>query len=92
LKIRKLRLPLTAPIKEGEKVVGIIDIIAKKAYDIDGSKRKEIRFQRVWFHAWTSFISRLSESVAETSEALMEKFFEGEEFTVDEINGALGAE
>ena len=34
-------------------------------------------------------MQKLIESVAESDDALMEKFFEGEELTVEEINAAI---
>ncbi len=83
--------PVTAPIREGEKIVGIVDIIAKKAYILEGGKRKEIPVPGSMSARVEELYGSLSESVAETSEELMEKYFEGEAFTTDEIYGALGA-
>lgn len=82
--------PVTAPILEGEKVVGILDIAFKKAYTFDAKgKRTEIPVPDSAKAALDKYYNTLGESVAETSEELMDKFFGGEAFTVAEMTGAL---
>ena len=83
--------PVMAPIKEGDKVCGIIDVITKKAYKISGGKRSEIPVPESSAERLSELYTALAESVAETSEELMDKYFGGEEFTADEINKALAA-
>lgn len=83
--------PMAAPIIENEKVVGIIDVATKKAYKADGGKRTEIPVPADMQAKLDQLYVELSESVAETSEELMEKYFSGEPFTDSEINEAIGS-
>ncbi len=76
--------PLTAPIIEDNKVVGIIDFVERRAKKyVDGVAQRinltdemKEKVSRLW--------DMMSESIAETSEELMEKFFNGEYFTIEE--------
>ncbi len=81
---------LSAPIKEGDKYVGIVDVITKKAYKMDGSKRVEIPMPDSMADRVEELYTELAESAAETSEELMEKYFETMELSPEEISGALG--
>ena len=81
---------LTAPILDGEKVTGVIDVITKKAYKVDGGKQSEVPMPDSMAARVEELYMGLAEAVAETSEDLMEKYFEGEEFTPQEIYKALG--
>ena len=81
---------LTAPITEGEKVVGVVDVITKKAYKVDGGKQTEIPMPDSVADRVEELYTGLAESVAETSDELMDKYFGGEAFTDQEIYAALG--
>ena len=81
---------LTMPIMEGAKAVGIIDIINKKAYRFEGSKRSEIPVPAELAGRVDELNNELAESAAETSEELMEKYFETMELSAEDIQGALG--
>ncbi|MCL2125427.1 MAG: elongation factor G [Oscillospiraceae bacterium] len=77
--------PLIAPIKSAAgKVEGVVDILSKKAYAIDGGKNKEIPIPDSMGGELEELYNAVNESVAETSEELMEKFFDGQEFTFEE--------
>ena len=77
--------PLVAPIKNASgKVEGVIDIISRKAFTFEGGKSKEIPVPDNMSAELEELYTAVNESVAETSEELMEKFFEGEEFTDEE--------
>lgn len=77
--------PVIAPIKDASgKVTGIIDLIYRKAYQIEGNKRKEIDIPADMSAQLEELYLAITESVAETSEELMEKYFSGEEFSVEE--------
>ena len=77
--------PLMAPIKNASgKVEGIVDIISRKAYAIEGGKSKEIPVPDSMNAELEELYNSVNESVAETSEELMDKFFEGEAFTDEE--------
>ena len=77
--------PLSVPIKGASgRVEGVVDIISRKAYAAAGGKQKEIPTPDSMGAELEGLYNALNESVAETSEELMEKFFEGEDFTYEE--------
>ena len=75
-------IPFTFPILNGEQAVGVVDLIAKKAYDVSG---KEIALPADAEEKIEEYMAELNEQVAETDEALMEKFFMEEPFTEEEL-------
>ncbi|MBQ8801070.1 MAG: GTP-binding protein, partial [Clostridium sp.] len=81
--------PLVVPIwDDSKKVIGIIDVLNKRAYEMKDGKRSEIEIPEGKEDVIMGFYESLKESVAETSEENMDKFFSGEEFTYPEmING-----
>ena len=77
--------PLIAPIKNASgKIEGVVDIISRKAYAVDGGKQKEIPVPASMNAELEELYNAVNESVAETSEELMEKFFDGQEFSDEE--------
>ena len=84
--------PLVVPIwDENKKVTGVVDVLHKRAFEPAGSKRKEIPIPEDKVDVINEIYDQLMESVAETSEEFMEKFFGGEEFTYAEIMQGLRA-
>ncbi|MCI2056305.1 MAG: elongation factor G [Oscillibacter sp.] len=78
--------PVVVPIwDENKKVTGIIDVLNKRAYEMQSLKRAEIEVPEDKASVITEFNDALKESVAETSEEFMEKFFGGEDFTYAEM-------
>ena len=78
--------PLVVPIwDEGKKVTGIIDVLNKRAYEMQDLKRVEIDIPEGKDAVIEEFNNALKESVAETSEEFMDKFFGGEDFTYAEM-------
>ncbi len=78
--------PLVVPIWDGnKKVTGIIDVLNKRAYEMKNLKRVEIDIPEGKDEVITEFNEALKESVAETSEEFMDKFFGGEDFTYAEM-------
>ena len=78
--------PVVVPIwNEGKKVTGIIDVLNKRAYEMQNGKRVEIDIPEGKEAVITEFNDALKESVAETSEEFMDKFFGGEDFTYAEM-------
>ncbi len=78
--------PVVAPIwDENKKVVGIIDVLNKRAYDIVDGKRHEIDVPEEKLEVLDELYTALVESVAETSEELMDRYFNGETFTYAEM-------
>ncbi len=83
--------PFQLPLIENGTLSGIIDIINMKAYKADGAKLTEISVPADAQGEIEETRSILIEAVAETDEALMEKFFAGEDFTAEELTGAIKA-
>ena len=78
--------PIVVPIwDDGKKVTGIIDVLNKRAYEMQKLKRAETELPADKEEVVTEFNDALKESVAETSEEFMEKFFGGEDFTYAEM-------
>ncbi len=78
--------PVVVPIwDESHKVTGIIDVLNKRAYEMQKLKRVEIEVPADKESVIEEFNDALKESVAETSEELMDKFFGGEDFTYAEM-------
>lgn len=81
--------PFQVPIMESDQFVGYVDVISMKAYRYDGKDVKEIDIPADMVDLIEPIRTMLIEAVAETSEELMEKYFEGEELDEKEIKDAL---
>ena len=78
--------PVVVPIwDEDKKVIGIIDVLNKRAYEMKNGKRVEIEVPENKQGVLLELYDALKESVAETSEEFMDKFFSGEDFTYAEM-------
>ena len=80
--------PVVVPVWDGShKVTGIIDVLNKRAYEMQKLKRVEINLPDEKLSVVDEFNFSLKEAVAETDEELMERFFEteGEDFTYAEM-------
>ena len=84
--------PIVAPIWDGsKKITGIIDVLNKRAYEMQNLKRVEIAVPADKEAVIEEFNDALKEAVAETDEALMDRFFEGDDFTYAEMINGLHA-
>ena len=81
--------PMAAPIVEGGKPTGIVDIVARKAYKYNGNKRSECPIPADMADRVEELYNEIAENAAGTSEELMEKYLETMELSSDEIYGAL---
>ena len=77
--------PFVIPLIEGGKPTGVINLITQKAFKAEGSKSVEVAVPDAQKGEIEELRAALMESVAETSEELMEKFFDGETFTEEEL-------
>ena len=73
------------PIGQGLDFKGIVDVIDMKAYAFDGKNVKEIDIPSDLADKASSMREAIIENAAENDEALMEKYFEGEELTKEDI-------
>lgn len=78
-------VPFVLPVLEGEKYVGFVDVINMAAKKFDKDKLIDIAVPAGLNDKIQEIRDSLSELVAETDEALMEKFFGGEQFTQEEL-------
>ena len=81
--------PFHLPIRENEKFTGYVNVITEQAYKWEGKEVKECEVPDANKEYLESYRETLMESVAETSEDLMERYFGGETFTENEIRQAL---
>ena len=78
--------PVVVPVWDGsKKVTGIIDVVNKRAYEMQKNKRVEITLPEDKLSVADDFLFALKEAVAETSDEFMDKFFGGEDFTYAEM-------
>ncbi|MBE6777558.1 MAG: elongation factor G [Ruminococcaceae bacterium] len=75
--------PVIVPYLENEQVKCYINLIENKAYACTGLEIKEMRLPVS--EEIDNMRSMLLEAIATTDEGLMEKYFEGEEFTTEEM-------
>ena len=82
--------PLHMPIRENGKFVGYVNIVKKagRKYVAKG-KKEECPVPDYLEEYLENYHEGLMESVAETSEEFMERYFGGDEFSVEEVAAAL---
>ncbi len=81
--------PFQVPIGEGENFKGIINVVDMKAREYTGSGCRDIDIPAGYESKIEPIREMVMESVAETDDELMMKFFEGESFTDEEIREGL---
>lgn len=82
--------PLHFPIREDGKFVGYVNVVKKAGRKyIDKGKKQECPIPDYSMDYLEKYREVLLEAVAETSEEFMDRYFEGEEFSVTEISAAL---
>ena len=82
--------PVVVPIWDSsKKITGIIDVLNKRAYEMQKLKRVEIDVPEDKIAVIEEFNDALKEAVAETDEELMDRFFEGDDFTYREMLDGL---
>jgi elongation factor G len=80
------------PIGAEHEVSGVIDLVDMKAYAFDGDGRdncREVPIPEELTGLAEEYREKLMDEVAENSDALMERYLEGEDISHDEIVGAL---
>ncbi len=84
-KFGKSIAPLQVPIKEGDKFVGYVNVIKREGQKFANGKSEACDVPAGLTDAVDNMRYMVEEAVAETDEALMEKFFGDEHFTVEEL-------
>ncbi len=86
-------VPMVLPIGAGETFSGIIDLVKMRAlrYDMKtlGKTVTEEDIPADMLEKAQEYRQKMIESAAEQDDALMEKFFAGEELTMDEVKAAI---
>ncbi|MDD2428427.1 MAG: elongation factor G [Eubacteriales bacterium] len=85
-------VPIQLPIGKENDFTGIVDLILMKAevyYDDSGKDIREEDIPADMLPLAEEYRAKLLESVAETDDKLMEKFFAGEEISSEEIKAAI---
>ncbi len=88
-KFGKAITPFVYPIKEGEEFKGFVDIVDMTARRYEGSERVDIPVPDGMAETIAPLRDMIMEAIAETDDALMNKYFNGEDFTFDEIKKAI---
>ncbi len=86
-------IPLSLPIMEDGNMVGIVDVMNRKAFSVDKKTglTAEIPLPEEFNDRIDELQDRVNEVVAESDDALMEKYFSGEPFTEDEFRHGVHA-
>ncbi|MBE6819508.1 MAG: elongation factor G [Ruminococcaceae bacterium] len=85
-------VPIQLPIGAESDFVGIIDLVIMKAYYYNDDKGIDITVTDIpddMKEIAQKYHDELIEHVAEQDDALLEKFFEGEELTVEEVKACI---
>ena len=85
-------VPIQLPIGAEDSFVGIIDLVLMKAFIFTNDLGTDIKVEDIpadMKDKAEEYHAALLEHVAETDEALLEKYLSGEELTVEEIKGAI---
>ncbi|WP_461812149.1 elongation factor G [Faecalimonas sp.] len=89
----KVIAPHFQPIRENEKLVGYVNVIKNAGRRYTGiGQREECEIPEYCLPNLQILRDALMEAVAETSEDFMERYFAGEEFSIEEIRSAMRTE
>lgn len=81
--------PLHLPIRENEKFVGYVNVISEKAQKWVGKEVVDCEIPDYSKEYLETYREILMEAIAETSEDMMDRYFNGETFSEDEMRAAL---
>ncbi len=84
--------PIVIPWGTFDKLKGVIDLIEMKAYEYTDDKGKAVKVQDIpadMKDEAQKLHDQMLESVVECDDDLMNKYFEGEDITADELKAAL---
>lgn len=82
--------PFFMPIRENEKLVGYVNIVKKGGRKFKGLVEKEdCEIPDYLIEYFNNYREKLLDAVAETSDEYMERYFNGDEFSDEEVRAAL---
>ena len=91
-------VPIQLPIGKEDDLLGVIDLMTMEAVYFEGDKGQNMTIKKVsedtslptdLVAQAKEYREKMVESIAETDDELMNKFFEGEEISVQELKAAL---
>ncbi|AFZ00558.1 elongation factor G [Calothrix sp. PCC 6303] len=91
-RLRANAVPIQLPIGAETEFLGLVDLVKMRAYIYTNDKGTDIQEQDIpadMEELSQEYRRKLIEAVAETDDNLMNKYFEGEELTEEEIRTAL---
>jgi elongation factor G len=88
-KYGKKMAPFNLPIRENEKFIGYVNVIQEKGFKWQGKEVVEMPIPEYNQANLKLFRDTLIESVAETSEEFMDRYFGGDTFSEAEIRAAV---
>ncbi|AFY53636.1 translation elongation factor EF-G [Rivularia sp. PCC 7116] len=91
-RLRANAIPIQLPIGSESEFSGIVDLVKMRAFIYNNDQGTDIQEQDIpgdMLELATEYRTKLVEAVAETSDDLMTKYFEGEELTEAEVSLAL---
>lgn len=89
----KVIAPHFQPIRENEKLVGYVNVIKNAGRRYTGiGQREECEIPDYCKPNLEIYREKLLEAVAETSDEFMERYFAGDEFSIEEIRAAMRTE
>ena len=92
-KYGKVIAPHFQPIRENEKLVGYVNVIKNAGRRYTGiAQREECEIPEYCMENLEMYREKLLEAVAEISEEYMDRYFSGDEFSVEEIRAAMRTE
>ncbi len=88
-KFRKPVIPIELPIGQGKDFKGTVDLVHNKAYQTEGNAVKEIPVPADMADQIKVYRDKLFDAVAETDDALIEKYLGGQELTPEEVENGV---
>ncbi|MEA5570232.1 elongation factor G [Calothrix sp. UHCC 0171] len=91
-RLRTNAIPIQLPIGAETEFLGLVDLVKMRAYIYTNDKGTDIQEEDIpadMQELVAEYRAKLIEAVSETSDELMNKYFEGEELTEEEIHTAL---
>lgn len=91
-RLRTNAIPIQLPIGSESEFSGIIDLVKMRAFIYNNDQGTDIQEQDIpgeMLELATEYRTKLIEAVAETSDELMTKYFEGEDLNEEEVRLAL---
>ena len=82
-------VPIQIPVGAEADFKGMIDLISNHAIITYDDLGKDVRIEEIPAELAEEYRMAMIEAIAETDEALMEKYLEGEELTEEELHAAL---